>query len=176
MQAEYEKRLRHWENLQRQRNGGAPDPRMQLTIIEELYERAMKNKIGTEIAYDQLSTHFDKLLAGVIEGGNGIDLEFRYVSIASQLGALPAEKFNRKVNIDLNRYANVVAPDHTLVPMPPNAPYGEDLHDYINANYVDSLLAGRSGHHRYIATQVRSFLSTHMCTHCSLFRDRCRIR
>jgi protein tyrosine phosphatase len=55
-----------------------------------------------------------------------------------------------------NRYLNVVAPDHSLVTLhypAAGADSSATRAAYINANFCDSLIASRTGHQRYIATQ-----------------------
>jgi protein tyrosine phosphatase len=125
--------------------------------IETLYEKLMRGKLGEEFTFDDVGAHFDKLLSAVdANAGNGLDLEFRYLTIASLLAQQPAYKCNSKPNAALNRYENVTAPDHSLVPLlrdTSQVSRARDAHEYINASYVDSLLPNRTGKRRYICTQ-----------------------
>lgn len=122
-QAEYERRLRQWESAQllRQQRSGVtpviPDARQHLALIEQTYERLVGRKLFDAVPFERLGDHFDRLLSSVDPNGsgNGIDLEFRYLSIAAALVVLSLKHFT--ANNDLNRYANVAAPDHSLVPL-----------------------------------------------------------
>ena len=93
----------------------------------------------------ELSSHIDQLKAQ-----DGLKFSQEYESIE------PGQQFtwdnsNRECNKPKNRYANVIAYDHSRVILQPLD--GVPGSDYINANYMD----GYRKQNAYIATQVRGF-------------------
>ena len=94
------------------------------------------------IPIEQLAQHIETLKAN-----DGLKFSQEYESIE------PGQQFtwdnsNMEVNKPKNRYANVIAYDHSRVVLPPLD--GMPGSDYINANYMD----GYRKQNAYIATQV----------------------
>ena len=99
------------------------------------------------IPITELENHIDRLRAN-----EGALFSQEYESIE------PGQQFtwdmsNREVNKAKNRYANVIAYDHSRVVLQPLDGIPES--SYINANYMD----GYRRHNAYIATQVCSVYS-----------------
>jgi len=78
------------------------------------------------------------------------------------------EMSNREANKGKNRYANVIAYDHSRVVL--QVLDGVSETSYINANYMD----GYRKHNAYIATQVDSAQLAH--THKALFTNDSRAK
>jgi receptor-type tyrosine-protein phosphatase F len=102
------------------------------------------------IPITELEAHIDRL-----RSNEGALFSQEYESIE------PGQQFtwdmsNREVNKVKNRYANVIAYDHSRVAL--QTIDGVQETSYINANYMD----GYRRHNAYIATQVR--LSPHDVT------------
>lgn len=94
------------------------------------------------IAIAQLSDHIDHLKAS-----DGVKFSMEYESIE------PGQQFtwensNMELNKPKNRYANVIAYDHSRIIL--QSTEGVPGSDYINSNYMD----GYRKHNAYIATQV----------------------
>ena len=140
----------------------APDPRVELAAIEARYAELVGCNMSDPVTYEQLAEHRERLLAIAerTEGAwNGVDLEFRYITLLTLLAPPVATRFFAPHNKVKNRYANVIAPDKTLVNLPHDdssggsGDGGDPDATYINANYIDSLLPSRVGLRRYIAAQ-----------------------
>ena len=100
------------------------------------------------IPITELANHIDQLKAS-----DGLKFSQEYESIE------PGQQFtwdnsNLEMNKPKNRYANVIAYDHSRVILQPME--GIPGSDYINANYMD----GYRKQNAYIATQVSKFYST----------------
>lgn len=101
------------------------------------------------IPITQLSAHIDQLRAH-----DNLKFSQEYESIE------PGQQFtwdnsNLEYNKPKNRYANVIAYDHSRVVLQPMD--GMPGSDYINANYMD----GYRKQNAYISTQVRMLAATY---------------
>ncbi|GAA56237.1 receptor-type tyrosine-protein phosphatase delta [Clonorchis sinensis] len=99
-------------------------------------------KIRSAIALSHLPEH-----VAMLKMNSGLEMSEEYESIESGTEGLTWKYANMEENRPKNRYANVVAYDHSRVLLPTIADIPGS--DYINANYID----GYQRQKAYIATQ-----------------------
>eukprot|EP00054_Salpingoeca_dolichothecata_P021994 m.142574 g.142574 ORF g.142574 m.142574 type:complete len:750 (+) comp24186_c3_seq4:108-2357(+) len=114
--------------------------------LHEPADPGSKRDLEASIAYldvvlKELKSQVERLSAGNQQG-----FRIEYEGITAGKGSPAVDSLDSK-NIELNRYRNVVAYDHSRVKVTPNA--ANNFSDYINANYMN----GHNGEHSYIAAQ-----------------------
>ncbi|XP_043193040.1 tyrosine-protein phosphatase 99A-like [Amphibalanus amphitrite] len=88
--------------------------------------------------------HVDRLHA---DGDIGFSKEYEAIQAQTLLDGYTSDLSQQPENKHKNRYLNIVAYDHTMVPLHPSG--SQKKADYVNANYVDGYQRPRA----YIATQ-----------------------
>ncbi|KAK8381218.1 hypothetical protein O3P69_008230 [Scylla paramamosain] len=109
-----------------------------------------ENDTGGEGSYGPIDVHdFAKHVADLhADGDIGFSKEYEAIQAASAQEHHPAEHSQHPENKQKNRYLNIVAYDHTRVPLRP-LPGQKKAIEYVNANYIDGYEKARA----YIGTQ-----------------------
>jgi len=130
----------------------------QISAIGDQYKMRLGRPINEKVAWADLRGHVDSLFStcGVEQGypWNGLDFEFNFLeySSAAQTAKLSFRSATWPNNLPKNRYANILAPEHTRVILSTlKDSTGANIKDsdYINGNHVDSL----KHKSRYMAVQ-----------------------
>ncbi|XP_063603042.1 tyrosine-protein phosphatase 99A-like isoform X3 [Penaeus indicus] len=109
-----------------------------------------ENDTGGDGAYGPIDVHdFAKHIAELhADGDIAFSKEYEAIQAASAQEHHPAEHSQHPDNKQKNRYLNIVAYDHTRVPLRP-LPGQKKAMEYVNANYIDGYDKPRA----YIGTQ-----------------------
>nr|XP_053639721.1 tyrosine-protein phosphatase 99A-like [Cherax quadricarinatus] len=109
-----------------------------------------ENDTGGEGSYGPIDVHdFAKHVADLhADGDIAFSKEYEAIQAASAQEHHPAEHSQHPDNKQKNRYLNIVAYDHTRVPLRP-LPGQKKAIEYVNANYIDGYDKARA----YIGTQ-----------------------